>query len=309
MKEHSSHFVFPRALLALITLLTICNSAHAAPTLAEEERSVAEWRTGRIDRLTNPTGWLTLVGLYWLTEGTNSFGRAEKNALMLDHPAMPASLGSFVLSKGKVTFTANKDSVVTHKGTRVSSIAMAPDSSGEATTLNAGSIQFYVIERAGKLGIRVRDTEHPARKKFRGIDYFPISTDWVFDAKFEPYSPIRHIEIINILGMTEKMEAPGAIVFTKDGKQYRLDAILEAPDDKELFIMFADATSARETYGAGRFIYIPLPTNGHTTLDFNKAYNPPCAFNDFATCPLPPWQNRLSLRVEAGEKKYSQPAH
>ena len=131
----------------------------------------------------------------------------------------------------------------------------------------------------------------------------------MFDARFEPYQPVRHIRIINILGMEQEYPSPGAVVFMKDGREWRLDAVLEQPDDPQLFIMFADATSGHETYGAGRFLYAPLPSAGRTRLDFNKAYNPPCALNDFATCPLPPSQNHLKLRVEAGEKTYTGGAH
>src|SRR5436190_954580 len=125
------------------------------------------------------------------------------------------------------------------------------------------------------------------------------------DARFEPYEPAHRLKIVNILGMEEDAVSPGAVLFTRDGREWRLDTVLESPGDKELFIMFADETSGRETYGAGRFLYIPLPEGGRAPLDFNKAYNPPCALNDFATCPLPPPQNRLKLRVEAGEKKYA----
>jgi uncharacterized protein (DUF1684 family) len=308
-------FVVSRYRIALVTTVVATLTAafiatHAvAIDVAQEQRDIEQWRAARIARLTGPTGWLTLVGLYWFNEGANTFGRAEKNALVLDHKNMPSTLGTFTLSNGKVLFSADSASVVTQAGKPVKSIAMLPDSSDDPTVLDAGSIEFFVIERVGKMGLRVRDTEHPARKNFRGIDYFPISATWALDAKFEPYTPVHHIEIINILGMTEKMESPGAVVFNKGGKEYRLDAILEAPDEKELFIMFADTTSARETYGAGRFIYIPLPVNGRAVVDFNKAYNPPCAFNDFATCPLPPPQNRLQLRVDAGEKKYVADRH
>jgi len=162
-----------------------------------------------------------------------------------------------------------------------------------------------VIERAGNLGVRVRDLNNPHRTGFKGLSYFPVSTAWLFDARFEPYQPAHRIKIINILGMEQEYESPGAVVFQKDGREWRLDAVLEEPGDRELFIMFADATSGHETYGAGRFLYVPLPSAGRTRLDFNKAYNPPCALNDFATCPLPPPQNHLKLRVEAGEKTYA----
>jgi uncharacterized protein (DUF1684 family) len=302
--------LFRHRVASAVALVAILITTHAmAIDAAQEQRDVEQWRTGRLERLTGATGWLTLVGLYWFNEGSNTFGRAEKNTLVLDHKAMPNTLGTFTLKQGKVTFAANVGSVVTLAGKPIKTIVMTPDASGEPTVLDTGPIEFFVIERVGKVGLRVRDTEHPARKNFHGIDSFPISTAWTIDAKFEPYTPVHHIEIINILGMTEKMVAPGAVVFNKDGKEYRLDAILEAPDEKELFIMFADNTSARETYGAGRFIYIPLPVNDRAIVDFNKAYNPPCAFNDFATCPLPPPQNRLQLRVDAGEKKYVSDRH
>lgn len=298
--------------IALVLLASL--SAHACSNkLADEQRAVEEWRKGRIERLTGPTGWITLVGLYWFNEGANTFGRAPTNTLVLDNKAMPDTLGTFTLANGKVTFVANAGSAVMQAGTPVTTIAMNSDASKDVTQLNVGSVQFFVIERSGKIGLRVRDADHPERKGFQGIDSYPVSTDWVFDAKFEPYNPVKQVEIINILGLKEIMPAPGAVVFTKDGAEHRLDAVLEVPDDKELFLMFADATSARETYGAGRFLYIPMPSDGpsgkHVIVDFNKAYNPPCAFNDFATCPLPPWQNRLKIAVTAGEKKYIRPGH
>jgi len=292
-------------LAATLLLYVDCLVPAHAIDATQEQKAIEQWRTERVSKLTGPTGWLTLVGLYWLDQGENSFGRDGKNSLVLDHAALPSTLGVFRLNQGRIDFVARPGSVVLHEGKRIDSIQMLPDTNDNPTQLSVGSLQFLAIERGGKFGVRIRDTEHPARKRFRGIDYFPVSTQWVLDAKFEPYVPPRRIEIVNVLGMTDQMVAPGAIVFSKDGKEYRLDTILELPDDTELFIMFADATTARETYGAGRYLYIPMPNNGRTSIDFNKAYNPPCAFTDFATCPLPPPQNRLQLRVEAGEKKFA----
>jgi uncharacterized protein (DUF1684 family) len=171
--------------------------------------------------------------------------------------------------------------------------------------LASGTLRFFVIERAGRLGVRVRDLNSPRRLGFQGLSYFPVSTRWVFDARFEPYQPVRHIRIVNILGMEVEMLSPGAVVFASHGREWRLDTVLEDPADTELFIMFADATGGHETYGGGRFLYIPLPAGGRARLDFNEAHNPPCALSDFATCPLPPPQNRLELRIEAGEKAYA----
>jgi uncharacterized protein (DUF1684 family) len=181
------------------------------------------------------------------------------------------------------------------------------DAKDSPTVLASGSLRFFVIERAGNVGVRVRDVESPRKKNFLGLEYFPIDPQWAFDARFEPYEPKRHIKIVNILGMEEEMESPGAVVFTKGGQEWRLDAVLGEPDAKELFVMFADGTSGRETYGAGRFMYISFPTGGRAVVDFNKAYNPPCAFTPYATCPLPPKQNYLPIAIRAGAMTYPQP--
>ncbi|HEX4618449.1 MAG TPA: DUF1684 domain-containing protein [Steroidobacteraceae bacterium] len=276
-----------------------------SPSLESEQAAIARWRAERVESLTGDGGWLTLAGLFWLKEGDNTFGRAPGNSLALDNAALADTAGSFVLSGHQVRFVARPGSGVSHDGRPVTTLDLAPDTSGAPTVLASGALRFYVIERAGNLGVRVRDLANPHRTGFRGLEYFPVSTDWVVDARFERYQPAHHIRIVNILGMELEMESPGALVFTKAGHEWRLDTVLEEPGDRELFIMFADATSGHETYGAGRFLYIPMPQGATVAVDFNKAYNPPCALNEFATCPLPPWQNRLKLRVAAGEKKYA----
>jgi uncharacterized protein len=281
-----------------------------AGALQAERANIEQWRQERVRSLTGDEGWLTLAGLFWLKEGDNTFGRAPSNSLALDNPSLADSAGSFILEGHQVRFEARRGSHVTHGGQPVGSLTLNSDASGSPTVLASGSLRFFVIERAGNLGVRVRDLNNPHRLGFRGLSYFPVSTDWVFDARFEPYAPARHIRIVNILGMEENMVSPGALVFEKDGRQWRLDTVLEEPGDKQLFVMFADATSGHETYGGGRFLYVPLPAAGAVHVDFNKAYNPPCALNDFATCPLPPAQNRLALKIEAGEKTYAGgPAH
>ena len=304
LKAEQARLVFAAIGLSALIAMSVCRSSYALDAVGEEQ-AIQQWRAERIASLTSESGWLTLIGLYWLKEGENTFGRAKSNALVLEHPALPASAGSFVLHKGRVQFVARAGSGITVGGQRITTLDLVTDAQAQPTVLSVGSLQFFVIQRVNKLGVRVRDTQHPARKDFKGLNYFPVNAAWAIEAKFQPYVPVRHIPIVNILGMTEQLEAPGALVFNRDGREWRLDAVLEEPGAKQLFILFADATSGRETYGAGRFIYVPLPVNGRVLLDFNKAYNPPCAFNDFATCPLPPNQNRLSLRVEAGEKKYT----
>jgi uncharacterized protein (DUF1684 family) len=282
-----------------------CSAAQALDR-ATETRDIEQWRVKRIGRLTSETGWLTLVGLYWLDPGENTFGRDAKNKLALNHPALAEKAGSFVLSGQKVSFKANAGSGVTHDGQTVTTLDLVPDTAKDTTILASGPLRFFAIERAGKLGVRVRDTESPLRHNFKGIQYFDIDPSWHVTARFEPYTPRRTIKIMTILGTEDTMDCPGAIVFNKDGQEFRLDVVLENPDDTELFVMFSDGTSGRETYGAGRFMYISMPVDNKIEVDFNKAYNPPCAFNDFATCPLPPQQNRLKTRIEAGEKKYGE---
>jgi uncharacterized protein len=299
-----------RALGAPASSAAAASSTDARPALDAERVSVQAWREQRVKELTSDSGWLTLAGLFWLKPGDNSFGRAAANALVLDNSALADTAGSFVLSGHQVRFVARPASGVTHDGQPVSTLDLATDATGEPTVLSSGPLRFFVIERAGNLGVRVRDLNNPRRRGFAGLSYFPVSTGWVFDARFEPYEPARRIRIVNILGMEQELESPGAVIFSKDGHEWRLDTVLERPSDQELFIMFADATSGHETYGAGRFLYVPLPSGGRVQLDFNKAYNPPCALNDFATCPLPPPQNRLQLSIPAGEKSYAgAPSH
>jgi uncharacterized protein len=272
--------------------------------LAKERQAVERWKSSRLASLTSDTGWLTLNGLFWLKPGENTFGSGKANALHLDNASLASEAGTFALEGNTVRFIARPNAGVIHEGKSVTDITLASDAAEKPTLLTSGSLTFYLIERAGHLGIRVRDSKNPARTNFRGLNYFPVDDGWVMDARFEPYEPHKKIPIVNILGMREDMDSPGALVFMHDGKEYRLDALLEDPADTELFIMFADATSGDETYGAGRFMYVPLPHDGLVRLNFNEAYNPPCAFNDFATCPLPPPQNRLTVRVQAGELTY-----
>ncbi|MDI6779627.1 MAG: DUF1684 domain-containing protein [Bacteroidota bacterium] len=173
--------------------------------------------------------------------------------------------------------------------------------------MNLGSLTFYVIKRGEQIGVRVKDKDNPARLNFKGLEYFSIDPRWRIDAKFEPYNPPKIIPIVNVLNQVSNDTCPGAIAFEVEGKTYRLDALKEGT---ELFIIFHDETSGRETYGMGRYHYTDLPdSNNNVVIDFNKAYNPPCAFTVFATCPMPPEQNYLTLRIEAGEKKYAKSEH
>jgi uncharacterized protein (DUF1684 family) len=185
---------------------------------------------------------------------------------------------------------------------------LATDRSGTPTEIQLGSIRFFVIDRPGNLYLRVKDTESPVRTNFKGIDRFPVRGKWRVEAVLDRYDPPRRLTVPNVLGYDEVVNCPGALVFQLDGKEYRLEPMSQTGE--EWFIVFGDATSGHETYGGGRFVYVPAPgPDGRTVIDFNKAYNPPCVFTEFATCPLPHRENVLPVRIEAGEKMWEGGAH
>jgi uncharacterized protein (DUF1684 family) len=262
-----------------------------------------QWRARRLDSLRSPGGWLTLVGLFWLDAGKNAVGSDPGNHVVLPPGKAPAFVGSIDRSGDAVTFHAAPGAGVSVDGKPVATQALRSDADREPTLLTLGSLSFYVIQRGDRVGVRVKDSQSEARKDFHGIESFPIDPKWRVEARLEPYDPPKSIPVPNVLGSVEPGECPGALVFQINGKTYRLDPILEK-GERDLFVIFADRTNGTQTYGAGRFLYASPPIDGRTTLDFNKAYNPPCVFTLYATCPLPPPQNRLPIRVEAGEKAY-----
>src|SRR5579883_1132154 len=284
----------PRLLATLALALGAAASAQPAPAVDfdTEQADVLAWRQQRFASLTSDSGWLTLAGLYWLQQGSNSFGSGAGNDLVLNNAALADTAGVFEVDGGSVTFSAQADGGVTLNGAAVDSVQLRTDAGADPTILASGPLRFFVIERGGKLALRVRDLNNARRLEFRGLDYFPISTQWVVRARFVPYPAGKTIRIVNILGMEEDDPSPGAVVFTRNGRTWRLDTVQER-GEAQLFIMLQDATSGQETYGGGRFLYVAPPAGGIVTIDFNKAFNPPCALNDFATCPLPPPQNRL----------------
>lgn len=277
--------------------------------VAVYQKDVKQWQTKRAERLTKDDGWLSLAGLFWLKEGENKMGTDSSNVIIFPLDRSPEYAGSIFLKNGELRLKAAKGVEIKVKDSIVSAMKLQSDQSGKAepTIMNLGSLTFYVIKRAEQFGVRVKDKDNPARLNFKGLEYFPIDSGWRFEAKFEPYNPVKIIPIVNVLNQVSNDTCPGAVVFEMDGKSYRFDALKE---DKELFIIFHDETAGKETYGMGRFLYADMPdSNNNVALDFNKAYNPPCAFTVFATCPTPPEQNYLIFRVEAGEKKYSGSEH
>ena len=229
------------------------------------------------------------------------------NEIVLSEPGVPAETGTFLLSKGKVTLRLNPAAraAILLDGKPVhGDVAMLPDSDDNGpNVLTIGGLQLLVHASGERLGIRLKDNNSPLRKNFAGLHWFPVNEAYRVTAEYIPYAKAKEVEVPNILGDVDKMTSPGEVAFTLQGKKLRMEAVQDDPNS--LWFIFRDMTSGKETYGAARFLYSDLPLNGKVVLDFNKAYNPPCAFNPYTTCPLPPPENRLSVRVEAGEMKYS----
>jgi len=274
---------------------------------ADYTKQIETWRAQRVERLKAPNGWLSLIGLPWLKEGANKVGSAKDNDVVLTKG--PAHLGTITLKDGKATIALDAKADATIDGKKAASADLLDDTHEKPTTVAFGTASFYVIDRSGKKGLRVKDSEAQTRTKFTGIDYFPIDPSWRVEAKWEPYQPAHTLDIPTVLGTVDKMPVPGKVVFERGGKKYELLPVLEDKDAKELWFIFADGTTSKQTYGSGRFLYADMPKDGKVIIDFNKAYNPPCAFTPYATCPLAPPENRLALPVTAGEKKYGSGHH
>lgn len=266
-------------------------------------REIEHWRAQRIARLTAPDGWLSLTGLHWLERGPHTLGSAADNAIVL--AKAPAHLG-VVEWRADDTLVLHlaPDSGALVDGEAESQAILRDDREPDPARVSFGSVNFVVIDRGGRKALRVRDSEAATRTQFSGIESFPVDPAWRVVADWIPSDPSQTLETANVIGQMERYPVPGKAVFERDGRTHELLPVIEVPGDAQLFLIFADGTSGRETYGAARFLYADPPRDGKIVLDFNKAYNPPCAFTAFATCPLAPPENRLDLRVTAGEKKY-----
>ncbi|HEY7332126.1 MAG TPA: DUF1684 domain-containing protein [Candidatus Limnocylindria bacterium] len=259
----------------------------------QHRAAVEAWRAARDARLRDPDGWLTLVGLHWLEPGENRFGSGMDNDLVLRGADVPEHAGSLVLADEMV--------VLRRDGYRDEELA--PDVTGEPTMLDLGTLRMHVIRRGDRFGLRVRDHASPALAAFRGMKHFPIDPAWRVSGRLEPAPAGTTLEVVDVIGVVTREPSPGAFAFERDGREWRIQA-LPGGDKGSLWLVFADATNGRTTYGGGRFLYTdPVADDGNVVADFNLAYNPPCVFTPYATCPLPPAPNRLALSIEAGERK------
>jgi uncharacterized protein (DUF1684 family)/Flp pilus assembly protein TadD len=266
------------------------------------EEEIRSWRQKREERLKSDTGWLTVAGLFWLEPGWNTFGSDPANAIVLPRPA-PGRAGMFEFVQGRTRVHFEPNVPATVNGMPIDRPReLRADADGEPDMVQIADLTMFVIRRGERTGIRLRDRNSRMRREFKGLSWYPIDPDWKVQARWEPYDPVKTLPIPNVLGTVEPSPCPGAAVFEVAGRKVRLEPILEEPGAGELFFIFKDATSGKDTYGAGRFLYTPMPKDGAIVLDFNKAYTPPCGFTPFATCPLPPEGNRLAVAIEAGEK-------
>jgi hypothetical protein len=275
--------------------------AQAGTRGASYQAEIEAWRRGHEEMLKAEDGWLSVVGRFWLKEGENTLGADTGNTIVLPKGSAPGKVGVIEFHNGNTTFRAAPGVEATVNGEPAAMAALKSDMPGPPDLLRVRELTMFVIQRGHRFGIRLRDKNSEARKAFRGLRYFPVKEEYRVKAKFVPYNPPKKIAVPNILGDVEEETSPGYVVFTLRGREYRLEP-LDSGD--MLFFIFKDQTAGKETYPAGRFLYTDWPKGGEVILDFNRAVNPPCAFTAFATCPLPPQQNHLPLRIEAGEMRY-----
>jgi uncharacterized protein len=296
-----------RATWIATALVLLCIAA-ASPSLAagadatSYRLSVEKWRQAYEAQLKSENGWLAVSGLFWLHDGENTFGSGPLNDIVLPASA-PASAGSFEFHAGHTTVHVKSGVQAMLNGKPIETGEMHSDSNSDQLVI--GDLTLYVHSSGDRYTIRLRDKNSQLRKDFTGTRWFPVDESYRVTARYLPYDKPKQIEIQNVMGDTLRETIPGYVAFTMRGQELRLDAEVDGSDAS---FVFRDLTSGHETYAASRFLDTKIEKDGSVILDFNQAYNPPCAYNPYTTCPLPPPQNRLAVRIEAGEKTYHHPA-
>ena len=271
-------------------------------TEEEHEADVQAYRRARLARLTGERGWLTLINKVWLDQGRHTIGADVRSDIALPKGRAPERLGTITVAAGTVRLEIERNVEVFARGERVHALDFRSDALDAPDDVTFGSLTLQLLQRGDAFALRVRDAESAARRQFPGIPTYPIDPAWRIVARLEAYPAARDMAIEDGDGRIQSYRCPGAVHFEKDGRQASLLPLFERREER-LFVLFSDLTSRDETYGAGRFLYAPPPEDGRVLLDFNKAFNPPCAFTPYAVCPLPPPENKLALRIEAGEKR------
>ena len=287
-----------------LAIVLVCLGAVFAQS--DYVKSVEKWRTDQETDLRKEDGWLTLAGLFWLKDGVNTMGAGPQFDVRLTDNFKGGKFGEIDFRNGVARLKVASGVDAQCDGKPVSTIELVSDEKGKPTEIRVGSQMFYLIRREDRFGIRLKDNQSKARLAFKGLNWFPVDQSYRVPAQLEVLPEPKELMVPNVLGGHFKMKSPGRLRFTLHGQEYSLQPVLN--DDGSLFIIFRDATNSSETYGAGRFLDADKPIDGKTTLDFNKATNPPCAFTHYATCPLPPEGNDLRVAIKAGEKRYENQA-
>jgi uncharacterized protein len=297
--------------LSILMLLAACgdkSSTSDKPALSADEAQYLSdenlWRIQRQEKLTQPDGWTSLIGLHWLTLPSHYVGSSARSGIRL--AAGPDSLGMFTRDGQRVFFTPDRGVPLTLDGEPLKGrVELKDDSQGAPSVVgfDEGKGKLTVIQRGGNRALRVKHADALSRTQFQAIEYWPPDRDWRVEATFVPHPAGKTLPIATIIGTTDDTPNPGALEFQREGKTIRIEALDQG--ESTLSLIIADRTSGHESYGAGRYLDVPRPdAQGKVVIDFNRAYNPPCAFTPFATCPLPPNENRLDLAITAGEKRY-----
>jgi len=294
----------PSPLFLITTLLFIVactgNELGQADIPENYSMQIEEWKSERITSLKEPTGWLRLAGMFILNEGDNSFGSSPGADHTFPGSILPDIAGSFILEDNRVLMDVRDGVEIIHNGDVVKEFLLCDGENTPSVTYK--SLEWLVIVREEIIAIRLYNKENAKADSFDGFPSYPVDPAWNRRARLNPSPDSTTISVANVLGQIVDYPSPGVLEFTIGGEIYTLDA-LDSEDD--MFVIVGDQTNKTETYPAGRYIYVEYPEPGSniTTIDFNKVYNPPCAYNNYSTCQLPPPQNRLSVAIEAGEKK------
>jgi uncharacterized protein (DUF1684 family) len=262
--------------------------------------SIESWRLSLDERLRARNGWLALAGLFWLHEGANRLGADPSAEVVLPEGSAPSEVGVLRLNGGKAVLESTSPAPVRVEGRPAERVELNPDTSANPTFVELDDLRFVLLQRGPRYAIRLWDNRRRERVEFPGRRWFPVDEAWCLEAAFAPHEPKKRIRVPNELGEVREEESLGRVTFHVRGEACALEALED--DDGRLFLVFGDASNGRSTYPSGRFLRTEAPTEGRVLLDFNRAYNPPCAFTPYATCPLPPSENRLSLVIEAGEQ-------
>ncbi len=290
-------------ILSILIATLVLPACNRSGTVIEDEEayleSLNDWKHRRLERLRSSKGWLNLAGLYWLEEGKNTFGSDPSNDLIFPEKAAPFC-GSIHLEADRITLHVRQGVELTHEGSQMEELELFSDWTENRTIIRQGDLSWYVIRRDNRHGVRLRDLKHPRLEELDYIPSYPVETDYVVEAELLPFNENRTMEVATpVEGYMEEYECPGELHFRLKGENLILYPFVSG---EGYFLVFADETTGLETYGAGRFLYASPDSTGRIILDFNRAYNPPCAFSPFATCPMPPRENFLGVAVEAGEK-------